>query len=175
MADGFDNVPVTGVSGLIENAGSNIAGIFSTKETAKFLSGARAILKVNNALCGFAFSISWRITTSAVEVNTIDDYLPYELAPQRVSVEGTLSALHIPGQGIGAKLWQPDMLNFLTQQYITIEVRDSATDQLIFLTNKAMIVSRTEDIRVDALASVQLNWRAVGFRDERAPELPERL
>lgn len=166
VAPGFDNAPSVG-----DNIGSQFSGIFSLKPTAKYASGARSLLKVNGRLVGFAFNISWRIDTSAVEITTIDDYMPYELAPQRVSVSGTMSALHIPGQGIGVQLWQPDLLNFLTQEYITIEVRDSHTDQLLFYTNKAMITSRQEDIKVDSLASVQLSWRAIGFQDERTPEI----
>jgi hypothetical protein len=69
-------------------------------------------------------------------------------------------------------MWQPDALNFLFQQYITIEVRD-INDQLLFYTSKAMITSRQEDIRVDSLANVQLTWRAIGFQDERKPELAQ--
>jgi hypothetical protein len=168
---GFNNRPNVGQR-LSDNLASNVSGVFSTKPSAKYASGARCLLKINNQLCGFAFNVSWRINTTVVEINTIDDYMPHELAPQRVTVEGTLSALHIPGQSVGTQLWQPDILSFLFQQYISIEVRDSATDQLLFYTNKAMITSRAEDIRVDSLANVQLSWRAVGFRDEKAPELP---
>jgi hypothetical protein len=171
MSDGFDNKPSVGQR-LADNVVGNLSGVFSTKPTAKFASGARSILKINGSMVGFAFGISWRINTMVTEINTIDDYMPYELAPQRVTVEGTLSALHIPGQGVGAKLWQPDILNFLTQQYISIEVRDSATDQLLFYTDRAIITTRVEDIKVDQLANVQLSWRAIGFRDERAPAPP---
>lgn len=162
---GFDNSPNIG-----SNLNSNISGIFSSKNTAKYASGARTILKINGKVVGFAFGISWRINTAVTEITTIDDYFPHELAPQRIMVDGTLSALHIPGQSAGTELWQPDALNFLFQQYITIEVRDSATDQLLFFTSKAMIVSRQEDIRVDQLSNVQLAWRAIGFQDERKPE-----
>jgi hypothetical protein len=172
MANGFNNRPSV-AAGIANNIASNVSGIFSTKPSAKYASGARCLLKINGKLSGFAFGVSWRITTQAIEINTIDDYLPYELAPQRVNVEGSLSALHIPGQSAGTELWQADALNFLFQQYITIEVRDSATDQLLFYTNKAMITSRTEDIKVDQLSNVQLTWKAIGFQDERKPELAQ--
>lgn len=169
---GFNNRPVYG-NRLADNIASQMSGIFSTRPSAKYASGARTILKINDQICGFAFGISWRINTSVVEINTIDDYTPWELAPQRVTVEGSISALHIPGQSVGTELWQPDVLNFLLQQYITIEVRDSATDQLLFFTKRAMITSRQEDIRVDSLANVQLTWRAIGFQDERKPKIAE--
>jgi hypothetical protein len=168
---GFNNRPNVAQRAL-DNVTSNVAGIFSTKSSARYASGARCILKINGKISGFAFGVSWKINTAVTEIQTIDDYFPYELAPQRVMVEGTLSALHIPGQSAGTELWQPDAINFLFQQYITIEVRDT-TDQLLFYTSKAMITSRSEDIRVDALSSVQLSWRAIGFQDERKPELAQ--
>lgn len=167
---GFNNRPPVSQQ-LADNLAQNITGIFSLKPTARYASGARCSLKINGRLVGFAFGISWRINTSVTEINTIDDYFPAEIVPQRVTVEGTINALHIPGQSAGTELWQPDALNFLFQQYITIEARDSATDQLLFYTSKAMITSRAEELRVDSLSNVTLSFRAIGFQDERAPEL----
>ena len=169
MANGFNNRQDAG-SRLQGNLASQGTGIVSTRPNARYASGARCILKVNGKVSGFAFGISWKISTAVTEITTIDDYFPAELAPQRIQVEGSLSALHIPGVSAGTELWQPDVLNFLFQQYITIEVRDTTTDQLLFYTSKAMITSRSEDIRVDALSSVNLSWRAIGFQDERVPE-----
>lgn len=161
---GFNNKP----NNLGDNLAQNVSGVFSTKPSAKYSSGARTILKINGRVVGFCFGISWRINTAVTEINTIDDYFPAELAPQRITVDGSMSALHIPGQSAGTELWQPDALNFLFQQYITIEVRD-INDQLLFYTGKAMITSRAEDIRVDQLSNVSLQWRAIGFQDERTP------
>lgn len=169
---GFNNKPNI-VQQVTDNVASNAANIFSTKPAARYASGARTTLKINGKISGFAFGISWRINTPVTEILTIDDYFPAELAPSRVTCEGTISALHIPGQSAGTELWQPDALNFLFQQYITIEVRDSATDQLLFYTSKAMITSRAEDLKVDSLANVSLSWKAIGFQDERKPELAD--
>ena len=162
---GFDNQNIGQT--LAANALSNVAGILSTRPNAKYLSGARITLKVNGKLVGFAFAISWNITTSFVEINTCDDYLPYELAPQRITVDGTISCLHIPGTSAGTEGWQPDVLSFLFQPYISIEARDSATNQIVFATDKAVIEQRSEDIRIDSLSSVTLRWRAIGFIDEK--------
>lgn len=171
MAD-FNNTPPSAGS-IASNVIGNVGNIFSLKPLAKYASGARCMLRINNEIVGFAFAISWRITTSVTEINTIDDYAPYEFAPQRVSVDGSMSLLHIPGTSAGTELWQPDMLSFLFNRYITIEVRDAQSDELLFATDKAMVVSRSEDHRVDDLASVTLQWRAIGFMDERTPEKPK--
>lgn len=172
MPSGFNNKPPF-VEQLASNIASNVSGIISAKPVAKYASGARCILKINNNIAGFAFGISWRINTMATEINTIDDYLPYEIAPQRITVEGTISALHIPGKSVGTELWQPDVLSFLMHKYITIEARDIVTDDILFLTTKAMITTRLEDIKVDQLSNVQLNFKAIGYRDERDPAFPE--
>lgn len=169
MAGGFNNRPSIGQRALDNVVGGNAGGIISTRPSAKYASGARCVLKINGKLVGFAFGISWRCTTMYTEINTIDDVTPVELAPQKISVEGTISALHIPGESATASLWQPDMLSFLFHKYIVIEVRDSQTDQLLFHTGKAVITSKMEDIRVDQLASVTLNFRAIGWVDEKTP------
>lgn len=165
---GFDNQP-----NILTNAAGNLAGILSTRPNAKFMSGARCTLKINNNLVGFAFGISWNITTMVTEVNTIDDYLPYELAPQRLTVDGTISALHIPGVSANTSGWQGNVLSFLFQQYIAIEVRDSATNQVIFSTDKAMIISRSEELKVDQLSNVTLRWRSIGYVDEKIPQITQ--
>jgi len=170
MPNGFNNSPGFGANTL-NNVASNVAGIFSLRPNAKFMSGARCALKVNGKLVGFAFGISWTINTMVTEINTVDDYLPHELAPQRITVEGTISALHIPGQGPGTLTWQPNLLSFLFAPYISIEAWDEGTNQRIFATDKAMIITRSEDIKVDQLSNVTLRWRAIGFVDEQPPEV----
>ena len=154
------------------NAASNLEGIFSLKPMAKYFSGARCVIRMNGKIVGFAFGISWRIVTDAVEINTIDDYLPYELAPSRISVSGQITGFRIPGSGPGTLLLQPDQLSFLHQRYVNIEVRDSQTDNLIFLTKKALITSRSENITAENIAKMTMDFKAIGFFDERTPQIP---
>ena len=161
------------VGGLANNLASNVEGIFSIKPMAKYLSGARCVLKINGKIIGFAFGISWNIETSVTEINTIDDPLAYELAPCSITVTGQISGFRIPGSGPGVSLIQGDVLSFVHSRYIEIEVRDDTTDSLIFLTKKAMITSRSENIRSDALAEMTLNFKAIGWADERSPKLPD--
>jgi len=167
----IDN-PSNIVDTVVDNVASNFSGIISTKPIAKYLSGARCTLRMNGKIIGFAFGISWKIVTDATEINTIDDYLPYELAPSRISVSGSISAFRVPGTGPGNLLLQADILSFLHQRYIEIEVRDSSTDNLIFLTKRAMVTERTENIKTDALAELTMNFKAIGYADERTPNFP---
>ena len=173
MPTGFNNTPDIGQQ-LTDNVlEGNLGGIISTRASAKYMSGARCILRINSRPVAFAFGISWRVDTLYTEVNAIDNPLPEELVPKAIKVSGSISALHIPGQGAGIQLWQPDVLSFLFHQYITIEVRDSTTNNLLFFAPKAVINSRQEDIKVDDLAQVSLSFQAVGFKDEKTPTVPE--
>lgn len=171
MPSGFNNIPLS--DQYTDNVlGGNLSGIFSARPSAKYASGARCVLKINSRPVGFAFGIQWRIDTLFTEINAIDNPLSEELAPRAIKVTGSISALHIPGESAGAKLWQPDVLSFLFHQYITIEVRDSVTNQLLFFTPKAVITSRQEDVKVDDLAQVNLTFQAIGFKDEKEPDYP---
>ena len=174
MADNkIDNArPVPNAGDVFDNAASNVTSIFSIKPVAKYLSGARCVLRINGKIIGFAFGISWKIDTSVTEIRTIDDYLPYELAPKHVSVEGSISAFRVPGSGPGVQLIQTDLLSFLHQRYVEIEVRDSQTDNLIFLTKRALITSRGENIKSNALSEMTLSFKAIGWADKRSPEYP---
>jgi hypothetical protein len=167
----IDN-PSNAANIVSDNIGGQFSGIFSLKPQGKYLSGARCMIRVNGKLAGFAFGISWKITTDVTEINTIDDYLPYEIAPSRISVAGTISGFRIPGGGPGNLGIQGDILSFMHQRYIEIEVRDSQTDNLIFQTKKAMITSRSENIQADNLAQMTLEFKAIGFVDEKKPVTP---
>lgn len=169
--NGFTNES-SKLSNIGNNALAQTAGIISTKATAQYASGARTVIKINNKLIGFAFGISWHITTENIEIKTIDDYLPYELVPNRIMVEGTISAFHIPGAGVSAQLIQSNVLSFLFHKYITLEVRDSSTDALLFLSNRVVITGRSEDMSIERLGQVQLTWKAIGWSDEMNPQVP---
>jgi hypothetical protein len=156
---------------LANNLASNL-NVFSIKPIAKYLSGARCTLKVGGRIVGFAFSVSWTIETKVTEILTIDNYEPHELAPSRVDVHGSISGFRIPGSSPGQLHMQPDVLNFLHQPYIEIEVRDSQTDEIIFMTKRAMITNRQEVVKTNSLAELTLQFKAIGFRDELTPEPP---
>lgn len=172
MPVGFDNVPNVGQQLVDNTLEGNLGGIISTRPSAKYMSGARCVLKINGKPVAFAFGIQWRVDTAYAEINAIDNPLPEELVPRAIKVSGSISALHIPGLGPGAKLWQPDVLSFLFHQYITIEVRDSATGQLLFYAPKSVINSRQEEIRVEELAQMTLSFMSIGFKDEKEPDVP---
>ncbi len=155
------------------NIAGQLTNIAGTRPVGKYLTGARITLRINKKLVGFAFGITWRIDTQQMEINTIDDYLPAEIAPTRIHISGTINALHIPGQSPTKEQYQSNVLSFLAHQYITIEARDSQTDELLFYTTKAVIVSRQEDMQAGQLAKMTLQFMAIGWQDELQPTVPK--
>ena len=152
---------------VLENVVRQGTGIISTRPNARFNTGARTTIKINNQLFGFAFSVAWRITTDVTEIKTVDDYLPYEFAPRMITVEGSLSSFRIPGRGPTAEMQQASVINFPFHKYISLEVRDQATNALLFYSDKVMITTRAEEVSNDRLSTVTLNWRAIGWKDDQ--------
>jgi hypothetical protein len=136
------------------------------------MTGARTVIKVNGRLLGFAFQVSWNINTEQTEIYTIDDPLPHEIAPKRISVSGTIGAFVIPGRSATAEVIQSDMRSFLVNKYITIEVRDSVTDEIIFKTNNAVIINNQTSLQSGQTGTMQLSWKAVGWLSEQMPQAP---
>lgn len=158
---------------ILDNAAGQLTNIAGTRPTGKYLTGARVALRINKKLVGFAFGITWKIDTQQMEINTVDDYLPAEIAPTRIHISGTINALHIPGQSPTKEQYQSSVLSFLAHQYLEIEARDSQTDELLFYTTKAVIVSRQEDLQAGQLAKMTLQFMAIGWQDELQPTVPK--
>lgn len=139
---------------------------------ARYMTGARAIIKVNGKLFGFAFGVNYNISTPAEEIWTVDDWTPYELAPQRLSVSGTMGLFHIPGKGPTKELVQANVLSYLMHKYITIEITDQMTGQKIFKTERAMITNKSQMLNAGDISTIQLSWKAIGWIDELTPSYP---
>lgn len=166
------------LSGLAEGVAeqildSAVGGLSPLNNFGRYMNGARAIIKVNDKLFGFAFGVNFSITTDATEVWTIDDWTPYELAPNRITVNGTMGLFHIPGKGPSKELVQANVLSFLFHKYITIEITDQMTGQTIFKTNRAVVTNRSQTLQAGELSTIQLTWKAIGWADEINPQYPQ--
>lgn len=171
---GFDRGgagPVTATEKVLaDQFGSQFGTIFTLKPQAKYLTGARTIIKINGSIIGFAFKVSWEAKTIADEIYTIDDPLPWELAPKRIEVSGTLGLFLIPGESPQSMAIQSDIASFLANRYITIEVIDSATDAIIFRAGSAMVTGQQSSLSSEQIGSTMLTWKAVGWQAEIAPK-----
>lgn len=149
-----------------------IPSIVSLYSTGSFMNGARCKIRINNQLVAFAFQVAWTVQTSQDEINVIDEYLPTELAPKRMRCTGTLGCFRIPGLGASSLGFQPNILSFLFHKYVSIEVTDKKSGNVLFYASHAVITERSESISAQGTATMQLQFQAIGFQDELKPGLP---
>jgi len=175
MANKFGASPAgipTGAS-VADNVLSNFQGILSVAPHGKYITGARTIIKINGKLAAFAFSVTWNIRTEQDEIWTIDDWTAYELAPKRISIDGTIGGFYFPFKGSPTKsMIMPNMLSFMFHKYLTIEVKDRVTDALLFQTNRAVITGLTQNVATEQLSNVTLTFKAIGWADEKQAVYP---
>ena len=165
---------LTGAIGNVADSlvNSAVGALSPFNNFGRYLTGSRAIIKVNDNLFGFAFGVTFNIQTMVDEINTIDDWTPYELAPNRIIVNGTLSMFHIPGKSPTRELVQANALSFLFHKYVTISISDQTTGQKIFETQKAFITNRRQSVTAGEISTMTLEWKAIGFIDDMTPFYP---
>jgi hypothetical protein len=83
-----------------------------------------------------------------------------------------MGSLVIPGRSPTAELLQSNVLSFMSNKYITIEISDSATGAVMFKTNRAVITGQQCSIQAEQMSVTQLSWKAIGWQHEMAPEEP---
>lgn len=163
-----------GITNLADDLlNSAIGGLSPLNNFGRYLTGSRAIIKINDKLFGFAFGVTFNINTAQDEIWTIDDWTPFELAPKKITVDGTLSMFHIPGKGPTRELVQPNVLSFLFHKYITIKIEDQTTGQKIFETQKAVVTNSRQTVRAGEISTIELSWKSIGWIDELTPFYPQ--
>jgi len=161
-------------SEVADNVLSNFQNLFAINPQGKYVSGARTIIKINGQLAAFAFSVSWNIRTEQDEIWQIDDWTPYEIAPKRITVDGTIGGFYLPFKGSPTKSKiMPNLLSFMFHKYITIQVKDRTTDALLFQTNKAVITGYSNNTSAEGLSNISLTFKAIGWVDEKVPNWPD--
>ena len=79
----------------------------------------------------------------------------------------------VPGQSPQAMTIQSDVGSFLMNRYITIEVKDSSTDAVIFRAGTAMITGQQSELSYEQIGRTTLTWKAIGWQVENPPKTPE--
>lgn len=131
--------------------------------------GARAILRINGKLAAFATDVSYTVETDYKVQNEIDNVLPAELYPNQIHVSVTMTNVRVPNGSPAVELFQPTMLNMMSQPYCTIELRDRGTDLTILYVPKAMLTRRAGRVAARALANETWTFIGLGYWDERGP------
>jgi len=143
--------------------------------TPKAITGARAIIKVNDQVMAFATSVSYVYETEYKEIQGVDNSLPEELAPTNIKVEVRCTNIRIPNESPTVSGIQANVYSHLEQSYVSIELKDRKTDAIILFIPKAMLVRREGTVASRGLASETWIFKGIGMWDEREPEQPPLL
>ena len=171
--DNANSISSINANSLTDNLVSNVQGLLDMAPAAKHVSGPRAIIRINGKLAAFATSIQYRINAQQDEIFGIDDYFPQELAPKKITVEGTIGGLYLAHKGFVEMQIVPSALSFLFHKYLEIEIKDRVTDYLLFKTTKAVITGYSNNIQAEQMSSVSLTFRAIGWQDNITPSFPK--
>jgi len=161
---------------FLQNKNASIASLISLNPQPRIMTGARAVLRINNNIVALCNNVQYEVSTDWQEIRGIDELIPNDLAPTSYSVKGSMSIYRVPNRSPVKDFLQQDMFRGIIWPLTTIEIRDKRTDELIMLVKRAAITNRSESFTKNQLTSTNLSFVGIGFRDEAMPEvLPDKL
>jgi hypothetical protein len=133
------------------------------------LAGYRTILKINNSVVGAGFVVDYNIETSEVTISGIDNVVPSELAPDKITVTMNIrvyrTANNDPVAGLIAPLGDnANQLDAFTKSpYISVEIRDKVTDKTIIFLPRAWVFRRSGTVDAENLLIETWSIKSIGF------------
>lgn len=144
--------------------------------TPQLLSGARIVININNRPYAFGNVMSYDIDSSVSEVRGIDSILPYEINPDQLRVMLTLQIFrttdndpslkenNMATSPVSGSSFDEDQKRFLTQSYITAEIRDKQSDKTVLFFPRCMISSRRGSVNAEDLMTETWTVISIGYR-----------
>lgn len=155
----------------LQNLKASASSLISLKPAPRIMTGARAVLRINNKVVALCNNVQYEINMDWGEIRGVDELIPNDLAPMVFSVKGSMSIYRVPNQSPIGEFIHQDMFRGMIWPYTTIEIRDKRTDELIMLVKRAAITARSEGFSKSQLTSTAMSFIGIGFRDETTPEL----
>lgn len=130
------------------------------------LTGARTIINVNNSLFPLVTDLTIELNMEHVEIQAIDTLSSEEIAPNRVSVRVTMTAIRTPENSYVQRGIMPSVGQIMTANYITLEVKDRVLDSTIFYAPKLRATGMTLRDPARGLASATITFMGIFGWDE---------
>ena len=115
------------------------------------------------------FVLDYTIDTSEVTIQGLDNIVPSELAPDRITVTMNIRVYRTsdndPVAALIAPLGDgPNQLDAFTKSpYITVEVRDKVTDKTIIFLPRAWLLRRSGSVDAENLLIETWSIKSIGF------------
>lgn len=129
--------------------------------------GARSKLYINGVLYGVATNFSYQISYGRKAISGIDVPVPLELGATTIEITGSINILKVAGdQGIQGYGLGPQQQNFSLEQYVTILMLDRTTNNSVFRTNQAQVLSESWDMPVKGMVTGTVNFKCITSENE---------
>lgn len=135
--------------------------------TQKILSGARAILTVNNRTVGLFTSCSWGVSYDAVPSFTLGRYSPVEITyagQEAISVTATGFRVIDNGAYVAASL--PKLQELLNHEDISISIQDRQTGKTIMQVIGVRPTGYSTDVSARGISTFSVNFLGLRASDE---------
>jgi len=134
----------------------------------KILSGARAILKINNKIVAFATNVGYRIAIPHAPVNVLGRYSAARQEPLGIDVTINCGVLRFTGEGgtgnaadAPSQAIKPTVQQIIDFDDIKIEILDRKTNETIVVVHRARLTDQGGNVGArDLLAE---NWTFIGI------------
>lgn len=143
----------------------------------KIMTGARAVLKVDNKIVAFATNVGYRISIPHAPVNVIGRYSTARHEPLGIDVTVNCGVLRFTENGDkgnapdGLANIQPTVQDIINKDDIKIEILDRKTDQVVIVVNRARLTDRGGNMGARDLLTE--NWTFVGIIGESSESGPQ--
>lgn len=126
------------------------------------LKGAEVKMYVGGKLYAEVTSIRYSIDYGETEIYGIDSQFPQEIAPGRVSVQGSVTGMQIKMVGgLQAYDLRSKITEILHAPYVSLRLKDRKSDSDIFFLPQMKVVSESTSIVAKGVVSVSFQFKGI--------------
>lgn len=126
------------------------------------LRGSEIKVYIGGTLYNVAQSISWTIDYGETPIYGIDSQFPQEIAPTRLSVQGSVSGIRIKlDGGLQGRQARTKITDILFAPYTSLRVKDRYSDVDIFFLPQMKITNEQVSIQAKGIVNISFNFKGV--------------
>lgn len=133
----------------------------------QIMTGARAVLRINNQPVGIFSRVSWSVNNDAAPAHVLGRYAPAEItyvSQEAVNIQAVGFRIIDKGAHVAASL--PKLQELLNHDSISLSVVDRRTGKTIFQAFHVRPLSYSTDITARGQVEIAVNFLAVRAEDE---------
>lgn len=126
------------------------------------LTGSQVKVYIGGNLYSEAQSVSYTIDLGQDSIYGVDSYMPQEIRPTRVSVQGTIQAVYVGASGgPQGKDARAKINEVLYQPYVALRIKDHKNGEDLLFLPQCMIAQESMSISNKGVVRVTLNFKGI--------------